>query len=93
MSVRTEQAGRIARIVKCDYIYMTVLSPLTGTSFANYRICKWDSLIVEQVTIISAIWRQCLHYLLSVLTQWLVQAMLLHISVNSGWSLKVWVGY
>jgi hypothetical protein len=36
MSVRTEQAGRIARIVKCDYIYMTVLSP----SIANYKIWK-----------------------------------------------------
>jgi len=61
MSERTEQAGTTARIVKCDYIYMTVLSPLTGTSFANYKIYKWDNLIVEQVTIISAIWRQCLN--------------------------------
>ena len=39
MVVRIEQTGRIARIVKCDYIYMTVLSPLTDTSFANYKIC------------------------------------------------------
>jgi hypothetical protein len=93
MSVRIEQAGRIAGIVKCDYIYMTVISPLTGTSFANYKICKWDNLIVVQVTIISAIWRHCLNTILSVLTQWLEQAMLLQISINNGWSLKVWVGY
>jgi len=40
MSERIEQAGRTARIVKCDYIYMTVPSQLTGTSFANYKIYK-----------------------------------------------------
>jgi hypothetical protein len=69
MSVRNEQAGRIARIIKCDYIYMTVLSPLTGTSPANYKIWKWDNLIVKWVTIICDIWRQCWNTILSVLTQ------------------------
>jgi hypothetical protein len=42
---------------------------------------------------ICAIWRQCLNTIWSVLTQWLVQAMLLHISINNEWSLKVCVGY
>jgi hypothetical protein len=88
----TEQTWGTVRINKCDCIYMSVLSPLSGTSFASHKILKWDNLTVEQVTIIHAIYIQCLNTILSILIHWLVQAMLLCISVKNECDLKVWAG-
>lgn len=93
ISIALNKQGGTIRIINCDCIYMTVLSPLTGTSSASYKIWKWDNLTVEQVTIICAcaIWRQCLNSTLSVLTHWLVQCYYVFLSKNEC-DLKVWVG-